>query len=60
MAKKYEIPLVFTDYREMIEKGNLDAVVVVAPDDLHYVMTMEALDAGLHANQLVIGCSSTQ
>ena len=48
MAKKYEVPLVFTDYREMIEKGNLDALVIAAPDDLHYVMTMEALDAGLH------------
>ncbi|GAG40971.1 unnamed protein product, partial [marine sediment metagenome] len=41
MAKKYEVPLVFTDYREMIEKGNLQAVVVAAPDDLHYPMTME-------------------
>lgn len=48
MASKYEIPLVFTDYRDMIEKGNLDAVIVSTPDDLHYPMTMDALDAGLH------------
>jgi len=48
MAKKYGIPLVFTDYREMIEKGNLQALVIAAPDDLHYPMTMDALDAGLH------------
>lgn len=48
MTKKYEIPLVFTDYREMIEKGNLDALVIVTPDDLHYPMTMDGLDAGLH------------
>jgi predicted dehydrogenase len=48
MAKKYGIPLAFTDYREMIDKGNLNAVVVVTPDDLHYPMTMDALDAGLH------------
>jgi predicted dehydrogenase len=48
MAKKYGIPLVFTDYREMIEKGDLDAVIVSTPDDLHYPMTMDALDAGLH------------
>jgi len=48
MAKKYDIPHVFTDYREMIEKGGLDAVVVASPDDLHHSMTMEALDAGLH------------
>jgi predicted dehydrogenase len=48
MAAKYDIPLVFTDYREMIEKGDLDAVVVATPEDLHYPMTMDALDAGLH------------
>ena len=48
MAHKYDIPLVFTDYREMIEKGDLDAVVVATPDDLHYQMTMAALDARLH------------
>lgn len=48
MAKKYNIPRIFTDYREMIEKGNLDALVVSTPDDLHYAMTMDALDAGLH------------
>ena len=48
MAGKYESPLVFTDYRDMIEKGHLDAVIVSTPDDLHYPMTMDALDAGLH------------
>ena len=48
MADKYNVPAVFTDYREMIEKGDLDALVVVTPDDLHYPMTMAALDAGLH------------
>ena len=48
MAAKYGIPLVFTDYRDMIEKGDLDALIVSTPDDLHYPMTMAALDAGLH------------
>ena len=48
MAGKYGVPLVFTDYREMIEKGDLHALVVSVPDDLHYPMTMDALDAGLH------------
>jgi len=48
MAKKYEIPTVFTDYREMIEKGNLQAIVIATPDDMHYPMVMNALDAGLH------------
>jgi predicted dehydrogenase len=48
MAKKYEIPVVYTDYRQMIEKGDLQAVVVATPDDMHYPMVINALDAGLH------------
>ena len=50
LAVEYGIPQVFTDYREMIEQGNLDAVVVAAPDDLHFPMTIAALDAGLHVS----------
>ena len=48
LAKKYAIPAMHYDYREMIEQGKLDAVVIATPDDLHYPMTMAALDAGLH------------
>ncbi len=43
LAAKYGIPGVFVDYRGMIEHGGLDAVVVAAPDDLHYEITMRAL-----------------
>jgi predicted dehydrogenase len=38
----------YTDYRAMIEKAGLDAIVVSTPDDLHYPITMLALEAGLH------------
>ena len=48
LATKYTIPHVFTDYRDMIASGRLDALVVVTPDALHYPITMAALDAGLH------------
>ena len=48
MAQKYEIPQTFTDYQEMIARGGIQAIVIAAPDDLHYPMTMAALDAGLH------------
>ncbi|MEM7531776.1 MAG: Gfo/Idh/MocA family oxidoreductase [Chloroflexota bacterium] len=48
MAAKYDIPNVFTDYRDMIRDGKLDAIDIAAPDDQHYEMTMAALDAGLH------------
>jgi predicted dehydrogenase len=48
MAAKYDIPLVSSDYREVIDKGRLDALLVVTPDDTHHAITMDALDAGLH------------
>lgn len=48
MAKKYEIPQVFTDYQAMIEKAGIEALVVALPDDLHYPVTMAAINAGLH------------
>ena len=47
-ARKYQIPQVYTSYEEMIAKADLDAVAVITPDDLHYPMTMAALNAGLH------------
>lgn len=48
IASRYGIPAVFADYRRMIEQASLDALIVAAPDDLHYAITMQALDAGLH------------
>lgn len=48
LAGKYGIAQVFTDYNEMIKYGRLDGIIVAAPDDLHYPMTMAALQAGLH------------
>jgi predicted dehydrogenase len=32
----------------VIDQGNLDALLVVTPDDTHHAITMDALDAGLH------------
>src|SRR5947209_3959857 len=48
MANKYAIPQVFTDYRALIERAQGDALVISTPDDTHYPITMEALEAGLH------------
>jgi predicted dehydrogenase len=47
-AVKYDIPMIYTDYCEMIARGKLDAIVISTPDDLHYPITMAALNAGLH------------
>jgi predicted dehydrogenase len=48
IARKHNIRQAFTDYEAMIWHGNLDAVVISAPDDLHYPITMAALDASKH------------
>ena len=48
MADKYNIPQIFANYRQMIEKANLDAIIISTPDDLHHQMTMDALDHDLH------------
>ncbi len=37
----------FTDYREMIRAGNLDAVIVVTPHSLHYEQAIFALQNDL-------------
>jgi predicted dehydrogenase len=47
-ADRFDIPEIYPDYRKMYATARLDGVVVAAPDDLHYPMTMAALDAGLH------------
>ncbi|MDR6417615.1 Gfo/Idh/MocA family oxidoreductase [Pseudarthrobacter sulfonivorans] len=48
VAGRFSIPHVYTDYRDMISAGNIDAIVIVAPDEMHLPITMDALGAGLH------------
>ena len=48
LARKYGVPEVFADYRAMIQRAGLHALVVSTPDDLHHPIAMQALDAGLH------------
>ena len=48
IATKYGIANVFTDYQDMVTHADLQAIIIGSPDDLHYPMTMAALDAGLH------------
>jgi predicted dehydrogenase len=48
LAKKYGVGQVFTDYRELIERGGIEALIVATPDDTHFPIVMAALDAGLH------------
>jgi predicted dehydrogenase len=48
LADTYGVPEVYTDYREMIASGKLDAIIISTPNDTHLAMTEAALNAGLH------------
>lgn len=39
---------VYTDYREMLSKEQLDAVSIATPNKFHWEPTLDALKAGLH------------
>src|SRR5687768_7333781 len=47
IARDFGIPRVFTDYREMLEDGDLDAVSLTTPTNVHLVMSCEAFDQGI-------------
>ena len=48
MARKHGAPATFTDWREMIARGGLDAVVIATPNVLHREQALAAIQAGLH------------
>ncbi len=41
-------PNTYYDYREMLEKEQLDAIIIASPYKTHYEITMAGLDAGLY------------
>ncbi|MFO7171189.1 MAG: Gfo/Idh/MocA family oxidoreductase, partial [Chloroflexota bacterium] len=47
-ARTFDIPRVYTDYQEMLEKEELDAVVVCTPNKFHAPASIAALERGLH------------
>ena len=46
-AQRWEVPAVYTDYREMLHRENLDVVSVLVPNFLHCDVTLEAAAAGV-------------
>lgn len=51
LCEKYEILQSYTDYSRMLgmeEMKDMDAVYLAVPNDLHYQMAKEALEAGMH------------
>ena len=48
LAKKYNIPRVFTDYRRLLAEKDIEMVTIAAPNSLHAQMTIDAAKAGKH------------
>ncbi len=48
MAEKYKAEYITTDYREMLEDKELEAVIVATRHHLHAAMARAALEAGKH------------
>lgn len=48
IAKQYGIPHAYTDYREMLNEVQLDAVSVTTPEDAHLAPVLASLQAGKH------------
>ena len=48
LARKYGIPRVFHDYREILGEKDIEMVTIAAPNYLHAQMTIDAANAGKH------------
>ena len=45
-CQRCEIPNGYTDYRKMLERKDLDAVIVATPDTMHFNPVKDALESG--------------
>ncbi len=49
IGEKFSVPNVFSDYRQMLDRDDIDAVIVSTSNDAHHPVTMATLQAGKHA-----------
>jgi predicted dehydrogenase len=47
-AERYGVPRWYTDYRALIDRCNLDGVIVASTPNMHYEQARYALERGLH------------
>ena len=47
-ARKWKIPVALTDYRKLLDRDDVDVVVVGIPNDLHREVVVAAAEAGKH------------
>lgn len=48
LQKKFDVPNVYSDWKDLVAAGGLDAVSVAVPTFLHAPISIGALQAGLH------------
>jgi len=48
LAARFGVPATHTDWREMLARGGLDALVIATPNSLHHPQALAAIEAGLH------------
>jgi predicted dehydrogenase len=46
--KKFRVPADYRDYRDMLSRENLDAVIIASPPWAHYEQFKDSIDANLH------------
>ena len=47
-AAKWDLNLWYTDYIEMIQKSDIDAIIINAPHHMHCPIALEAMRLGKH------------
>jgi predicted dehydrogenase len=48
-AEKWKARAWYIDYREMLEKENLDVCIIASPNNLHHEQALAVAEAGIHA-----------
>jgi predicted dehydrogenase len=47
-ASKWDLKFWYTDHKEMLQKADIDAVIISSPHYLHYPMALDAMKMGKH------------
>ena len=47
-AREFNIPFVYTDYRKLLERKDVNVIDICSPTNLHEEMIIEAAEAGKH------------
>ena len=48
VAAQYNIPNVYTDYRDLLQRGDIEAVDICLHNNLHRPVAVEAMESGKH------------